>query len=120
MRPRAQAGLRIHVLDALRGSVAEGMLVEVFRLGQRAEKRCSGRLGADGELVDAALYGDRLDMGEYEVVLHLGEYYRGIEHDGSNPLILESVTLRLGIDAPGHCYELPMRINPSGICMAGF
>ncbi len=115
----AQAGLRIQVLDAQRGAVAEGLRVEVFRLGQRAEKRCSGRLGTDGALVDPALLGGSLEAGEYEVVFHLGEYYRGVEPAGSKPPFLESVTLRLGIADPGCSYDLPLRIKPAGICMAG-
>lgn len=117
--PKAQAGLRIHVLDALRGAEAEGLRVEVFRLGQRAEKRCSGRLGTDGALVDPALGDGGLEAGEYEVVFHLGEYYRGTEPGGSKPPFLESVTLRFGIADPKRSYDLPLRINPAGICMAG-
>jgi len=118
VRTKAQAGLRIHVLDSLRGAVAEGLRVEVFRLGQRAAKRCSGRLGADGALADPALRGGGLEAGEYEVVFHLGEYYRRIEPGGSKPSFLESVTLRLGIADPKCFYDLPLRISPAGICMA--
>ncbi|HEV8096827.1 MAG TPA: hydroxyisourate hydrolase [Burkholderiales bacterium] len=111
--PRTGAGLRIEVLDALRGAVAEGLRVEIFRLGQDAEKRCSSRLGTDGALVDAAL-----DVGEYEIVFHLGEYYRAVDRGSRQPL-LESVTLRLGIGDPQCSYDLPLRISPSGICMPG-
>jgi 5-hydroxyisourate hydrolase len=118
-RTNRQSGLRIHVLDSLRGAVAEGLRVEVFRLGQRAEKRCSGRLGTDGALVDAALLGRGLAAGEYEIVFHLGEYYRGTEREGSKPPFLESVTLRLGIADPKRSYDLPLRITPAGICMPG-
>jgi 5-hydroxyisourate hydrolase len=124
MKPRRrkrvlQAGLRIHVQDVLRGTVAEGLRVEVFRLGQAAEKRCSGRLGTNGALVDRALRRPRLKAGEYEVVFHLGEYYSGIEAAGVSAPVLESVTLRLGITDTKRAYELPLRINPFGICMPG-
>lgn len=113
LRTSARPGLRIEVLDALRGAVAEGLRVEIFRLGQDAEKRCSGRLGTDGALVDRAL-----EAGEYEIVFHLGEYYRAIDR-GSRQPVLESVTLRLGIADTKCAYELPLRINPFGICMPG-
>jgi 5-hydroxyisourate hydrolase len=116
---RPKAGLRIHVLDTLRGAAAEGLRVEVFRLGQGAEKCCSGRVGTDGALAGAALRGDSLGAGEYEVVFHLGEYYRGIGTGGSPPPVLESVTLRLGIADAERSYELPLHIKPSGICMPG-
>jgi 5-hydroxyisourate hydrolase len=111
----AQPGLRIRVFDTLRGAAAEGLRVELFRLGQGAEKRGSARLGADGALVDWPL-----DAGEYEVVVHLGEYYRrGIKDDGSRQPFLESVTLRLGIADPRSSCDLPLRIAPFGICMPG-
>jgi 5-hydroxyisourate hydrolase-like protein (transthyretin family) len=116
---KPHSGLRIHVLDALRGSTAEGLRVEVFRLGQMAAKRCSGRLGPDGALDDPALFGSGLESGEYEIVFHLGEYYRELGSEGSTPSFLESVTLRLGIADPAYSYDLPLRINPAGICMAG-
>jgi 5-hydroxyisourate hydrolase len=117
MRPRAQSGLRIHVLDALSGTEAEGLRVEVFRLGQRAEKRCSGRLGADGVLADAALCAVGLESGEYEIVFHLGEYYRVMGCGDAAPPCLQSVTLRLAIaDSLSSC-EMPLRIKPGGICM---
>lgn len=115
----AQAGLRIHVLDSLRGVVAEGLWVEVFRLGRGAEKRCSGRLGVDGALVDPALHGKGFEAGEYEIVIHLGEYYRGLEPEESEHPFFECVTLRLEIADQGRPYDLPLRINPAGICMAG-
>jgi 5-hydroxyisourate hydrolase len=119
MNVRTHSGLRIHVVDAERGRVAEGLQVEVFRLGQGAEKRFSGRLDGNGPLVDPALRAPGLEAGEYEVVLHLGDYYRGAEKAGSEPPLLESVTLRLGIDDPESSYELPLRIHPLGICMPG-
>jgi 5-hydroxyisourate hydrolase len=114
LHAEARPGLRIEVFDTLRAAVAEGLRIEVFRLGQDAEKRCSGRIGADGALVDPGL-----DAGEYEVVVHLGEYYRGLADARPAPSFLESVTLRLCIaDAQRSC-DVPLRITPSGVCMPG-
>jgi 5-hydroxyisourate hydrolase-like protein (transthyretin family) len=112
LRTEAQPGLRIRVFDALRDAAADGLRVEVFRLGQDAEKRCSGRIGSDGALVDPDLHG-----GEYEVVVHLGEYYRGFADGRARDSFLESVTLRLCIADPQRSCELPLRITPAGICM---
>ena len=112
LHTRALQGLRVQVFDATRNAPAAGLRVEVFRLGQDAEKRCSGRIGADGALVDPALH-----AGEYEVVIHLGEYYREAAGAKSKPSSLESVTLRLCITDPEHPCEVPLRITPHGICM---
>ena len=114
LQTEAQPGLRVHVFDAQRESVAEGLRVEVFRLGQDAEKRCSARIGATGVVADPDLH-----AGEYEVVIHLGEYYRAAAGDGADASLLESVTLRLYIaDAQRSC-DVPLRITPHGICMPG-
>jgi 5-hydroxyisourate hydrolase len=118
-RPRPRACLRIHVLDAQRGAVAEGLLVEIFRLGQGAEKRFSGRLGTDGMLIDPELRAGSLEPGEYEVAFHLGDYYRALGSEASGPPVLQSVTLRLGIVDADRTYDLPLRIKPLGISMAG-
>lgn len=118
-RARGDARLRIHVLDTVRGSVAEGLRVEIFLLGKGAEKRCSGRVGADGTMADPALGRMRLEAGEYAVVFHVGEYYRGIESGAPRAPLLEGVTLRLAISSPDRLHDLPLRISPSGICMPG-
>jgi 5-hydroxyisourate hydrolase len=115
---KRQSGLRLHVLDTLRDAMAEGLRVEVFRLGQRAEKRCSGRLGTDGALVEPGLCGSGFEAGEYQIVFHLGEYYRAVGHGESGPPFLESVTLRLNIADKGVSYDLPIRICPAGVCMS--
>lgn len=114
LHTKAQPGLRVQVFDATREAVADGLRVEVFRLGQGAEKRCSGRIGPDGVLVDPDLH-----AGEYEVVVHLGEYYREVAREDAERSLLESVTLRLSIADPRRTCEVPLRITPHGICMPG-
>lgn len=110
----AQPGLRVHVFDVRREAAADGLRIEVFRLGQDAEKRCSGRIGLDGLLVDPDLH-----AGEYEVVIHLGEYYRRDDGINAGASLLESVTLRLCVADANRSCEVPLRITPHGICMPG-
>ena len=102
------------MFDSLRGACAEGLRVELFRLGRDAAKRCSVRLGSNGALGDPSL-----DAGEYEVEIHLGEYYGAIESADPARPFLQSVKLRLGIAEPHGSYDLSLRITPFGICMPG-
>lgn len=118
-RAQARASLRIRVLDSLRGTDAEGLVIEIFRLGQGAEKRFSGKLGANGRLVDPESRASGLEPGEYEVAFHLGDYYRRLGGRGQVPPVLQSVTLRLKIVDASLACELPLRISPLGICMTG-
>jgi 5-hydroxyisourate hydrolase-like protein (transthyretin family) len=110
----AQPSLRVHVFDVPREAAAAGLRVEIFRLGQDAQKRCSGRIGADGVLVDPELH-----AGEYEVVVHLGAYYRSTGNDCAAASLLESVTLRLCIADLQRSCDVSLRITPLGICMPG-
>ena len=71
--------LRIEVLDATNNRAATGMRVDVFTLGARARKICGGVVDADGVVDAPVLATAPLAGGEYEVVFHIGEYFRGHE-----------------------------------------
>ena len=117
MQRIGRAGLRIQVLDANLGTVAQGLRVDVFLLGQKAEKLCSGKVGPDGEVNDPTLTGARLAAGDYEVVFHVGDYYRALDRNAAPVPFLEDVTLRLGIHDSARCYYLPLEIGPSSFSM---
>ena len=56
---------------------ATGMRVDVFTLGARARKICGGVVDAYGVVDAPVLASEPLASGEYEVVFHIGEYFRG-------------------------------------------
>lgn len=109
--------LEIRVTDATRDAAAEGLRVDLYRLGRRAAKLCSARIGPHGTLHDPVLASEAIRAGEYELVFHVAEFYRlcGV----SMPPIpsLDAVPFRFGISAePGSC-TLPVRVSPSSFAV---
>jgi 5-hydroxyisourate hydrolase len=103
--------LRIEVLDATSNRPAAGMRVDVFTLGARARKICAGVVDASG-IVDApVLETEPLAPGEYEVVFHIGEYFRDRDRlDGRMPH-LDTVPFRFATTSD-EAYVLPVRVSP--------
>ena len=109
--------LDIRVTDATRGGAAEGMRVEVYRLGRRAAKICSAKVGPQGRLHDPVLASDAIRPGEYEVVFHVAEFYRLCGVPVPSIPSLDAVPFRFGISASGGRCTLPVRVSPSSFAV---
>ena len=105
--------LEIRVTDATREAAAEGLRVDLYRLGQRAAKLCSAKVGPQGGLHDPVLASDAIRPGEYELVFHVAEFYR--ESGVAVPAIpsLDAVPFRFGISTDAGACTLPVRVSPS-------
>jgi len=65
--------LTTHVLDTARGRPAAGIPIELARIdGDRREVVATATTNADGRTDAPLLSGDRLDVGVYELVFHVG------------------------------------------------
>ena len=104
--------LKIRVLDVTSGNAAEGLRVEVFCLGEHAVKLCSSEVSASGLVEDPVLASDAIVPGEYEVVFHVGEFYRKRGLDSSAIPFLDAVPFRFGIAHGTRQSSLPVRIGP--------
>lgn len=113
----AETGLAIHVVDATRGAVAAGLRVDVYVLGERATKLCSGEVGAGGIVEDPVLASKAIVPGEYEIVFHVGEFYRkrGVAA-GVDPS-LDAVPFRFAIASTAQPCRLPVRVSPWGFAV---
>ena len=113
-RPTAAGRLTTHVLDTMRGQPGAGIAIELFRLAGDHRRRLGGATtNADGR-APPLLEGAALQAGTYELVFHVGEYFRGHGVSLTEPAFLEQVPVRFGIaDAAGH-YHVPLLISPYG------
>jgi len=113
-RPRR---LRIEVLDAMSDCAATGMRVDVFTLGARARKICGGVVDENGVVDAPVLATEPLADGEYEVVFHIGEYFRrrGVA-DARSPH-LDTVPFRFAT-AGDEGYVLPVRVSPRAFALS--
>ena len=103
--------LRIEVLDAMSNRAATGMRVDVFTLGARARKICGGVVNASGVVDAPVLASEPLESGEYEVVFHIGEYFRGRSGADARLPHLDTVPFRFATTGE-QGYVLPVRVSP--------
>ena len=111
--------LTTHVLDTSLGRPASGIRIDLHRLngtGARVDvpPLASGVSNSDGRCDGPLMEGNSLPVGVYELVFHLGEYFRS--HGGSlpNPPFLDEVVVRFGIADPTGHYHVPLLISPYG------
>lgn len=105
--------LTTHVLDTSRGKPATGVLVDLYRLGESAERVASALTDDDGRCPGPLLDGDDFAPGEYELVFHAGDYFRGKGVELTDPAFLDHVVIRFGIAGDTH-YHVPLLISPFG------
>lgn len=109
-------GVSIHVVDVTRGLPAAGMRVEVFRLDSGRARIGGGVLDERG-LLDLAAAGVGMPPGAYEVVFHVGAFYRQQGVALAEPPFLDEVPFRFGIADPAQHYHLPLKVSPWGFSL---
>ena len=112
-------GISIHVVDVSRGVAATGMKVELYATQPSRRLLVSGQTAANGQLEDRALAA-RLPAGAYEVLFHVGDWYRKERIALPAVPFLDIVTYRFGIADPEQHYHLPFKCTPWGYsCFRG-
>jgi 5-hydroxyisourate hydrolase len=99
--------LSTHVLDTAHGRPAAGVGIELARLSgaSRAVLRTTAT-NADGR-TDAPLLGPgELEVGTYELVFAVGEYF------APDPACYDAVTVRFVVEAPGEHHHVPLLVSP--------
>ena len=105
--------LTTHVLDTASGKPAAGLTVELYRIGESAERLAVVVTNADGRVDGPLLEGDDFSRGVYELRFHAGDYLRRTARL-SEPPFLDVVPIRFGIAAPGEHYHVPLLLSPYG------
>ena len=107
--------LTTHVLDTARGRPAAGLAIELWRLeGEGDERRLvrAVRTNADGRTDGPLLEGEEMDVGVYELVFSVGDYFAAEGGAGDAPPFLDRIPIRFGIaDANAH-YHVPLLASP--------
>jgi 5-hydroxyisourate hydrolase len=106
--------LTTHVLDTARGTPAEGLKIEVYRLDGGLALLKSLTTNADGRADAAILEGAALTRGEYELRFHAGDYLRRTAPNLPEPLFLDIIPIRFGIADPAAHYHVPLLLSPFG------
>lgn len=111
----AAGRLTTHVLDTMRGRPGAGLRLQLFRLhGDGRERLLDARTNDDGRIGAPLLEGDAVRPGIYELVFHVGDYFRAAGAALSDPPFLDVVPIRFGIASTDQHYHVPLLIAPYG------
>jgi 5-hydroxyisourate hydrolase len=105
----------LHVLDGYHGRPAGGMTVELHRErdgGWQHVKTIA--TDAQGRSEEPLLSEDEYEVGRYQVVLHVGDYFAAYGARTSDPPYLTLVPLQLNFAEPDGHYHVPVTVSPWG------
>jgi len=103
--------LTTHVLDTARGVPAAGVAVELYLLADGGREQRGARVtNADGRTDTPILPETVFETGEYELVFHVGEYFRA---RGLPDGFLGAVPVRFAMSEQAH-YHVPLLLSPFG------
>jgi len=105
--------LSTHVLDTRTGAPAAGMRIEFSVLENGSWRTLKSlRTNADGRTDEPLMAGEAMQAGEFRIVFHVAEYFRGQGVALPEPPFLDRVPVRFGIaDANAH-YHVPLLCTP--------
>lgn len=105
--------LTTHVLDTMSGRPGRDLLIDLDRLeGEHRERLCRISTNSDGRCDRPLLEGEDLRPGVYEIVFHVGDYFRARGVTLAEPPFLEQVPVRFGIAEANQHYHVPLLISP--------
>jgi 5-hydroxyisourate hydrolase len=112
-RPR---GLTTHVLDTARGCPAAGLRIDVSEVDADGRARLVKTVTTNAEgRTDAPLLGpEEMRAGRYELLFHVGAYFRATGSAVTDPPFLDLVPVRFAAGSAGGHYHVPLLVSPYG------
>ena len=106
--------LTTHVLDTANGRPAAGVRIALYRAEDQNLVLAAATTNADGRCDEPIFEGEAFKAGVYELIFHVGDYFRDAGHGGPSPAFLDVVTIRFGIADAGEHYHVPLLVSPFG------
>jgi hydroxyisourate hydrolase len=108
------AGITTHVLDVTLGRPAQGVRVELYELGSGSERKLVLEVttNADGRTDKPLVSGEHARSGRFELLFHVGDYFRGQRAELADPPFLDFVPIRFGLADPQAHYHVPLLVSP--------
>ena len=105
--------LSTHVLDTARGRPAAGLRVELAALDGGARRPLvDTRTNADGRTDAPLMAGEGFRTGSFELLFHVGEYFREAGLPLADPPFLDVVPVRFTVAEPDGHYHVPLLVSP--------
>jgi 5-hydroxyisourate hydrolase len=108
------AQLTTHVLDTTSGGPGQGIRIELFSTESSGVPLAISETNADGRCDSPLLAGKEFSTGEYELVFHVGAYFRNRGYEDGEPRFLDRVVIRFGINDANQHYHVPLLVSPFG------
>ncbi|MBT8413959.1 MAG: hydroxyisourate hydrolase [Boseongicola sp.] len=106
--------LTTHVLDTAKGTPAEGLLIDLYRIDGEARTHLrSIKTNADGRTDEQILPAAEFALGTYELVFHTGAYLDATGVPPESPRFLDQIPIRFGMSEASH-YHVPLLLSPFG------
>jgi 5-hydroxyisourate hydrolase len=106
--------LTTHVLDTAHGRPGAGITIELYAFAEERRFLSASTTDDDGRSPRPLLEGPAMTAGVYELVFHVGDYFRGLGIELPDPPFLDRVVIRFGIAAPDQHYHVPLLLSPYG------
>ena len=107
--------LTTHVLDIARGLPAAGLKILLYKVtGMNRRKLALMVTNADGRTAAPILPAAKFAPGVYELVFCAGEYLRGAGLEAEEPIFLDEIPIRFGMNDPAAHYHVPLLLSPYG------
>lgn len=108
----ADGFLTTHVLDTARGVPAPGMRIALYSLANGRELLVEMTTNGDGRTNSPILPQGEFAVGSYELVFYAGDYLRASGQAGADPLFLDEIPIRFGINEGDSHYHVPLLLSP--------
>ena len=106
--------LTTHALDTSCGTPAANLRIDFFEYTNgRSNAVCSVSTNADGRTDQPIMTEVDFRLGSFELIFHVGDYYRQLGHRYSEPVFLDLVPIRFGMSENKH-YHVPLLLSPFG------
>ena len=106
--------LTTHALDTSCGTPAANLRIDfVEHIHGRSNLLGSVSTNADGRTDRPIMTEVDFRLGSFELIFHVGDYYRQLGHRYSEPVFLDLVPIRFGISENKH-YHVPLLLSPFG------
>jgi 5-hydroxyisourate hydrolase len=107
--------LTTHILDTARGIPAAGITILLYRVSGNSHKKIAEAVtNADGRTDAPILDAANFKTGTYELIFQVGEYLRAAKLVEGEPLFLDEIPIRFGMDDADAHYHVPLLLSPFG------
>ena len=105
--------LSTHVLDTAHGCPAADLRIELWQLRDDGEKLIKTvRTNPDGRTDQPLLDATAIEIGAYELLFFVGEYFHARGVALPDPRFLDIVPVRFGIADTSSNYHVPLLVSP--------